>query len=220
MFRPNWLPSSDVQFPLQLVHLMMAASWVETCAVRIIGREECFRSAEYFNTPTNFHRDVEKCSYTVQQDAAVQYYNDLEGSKGGEGSMETEHTVVSNVALKSVRSQRMRTVLLNVLAKGKLDSAASSSENKNTALGAATVRLRAIFHNITLVHYVVSAYFTQKGRSEWPLSLKRWGRQFESHSGHGCLCAFILCLCCPVCRQRPCNGLIPRPRNPAHCVKD
>jgi hypothetical protein len=29
--------------------------------------------------------------------------------------------------------------------------------------------------------------------------LERLDRGFESHSGHGCLCAFILCLCCPVC---------------------
>jgi hypothetical protein len=26
---------------------------------------------------------------------------------------------------------------------------------------------------------------------------------------HGCLCGFILCLCCSVCRYRPCDGLIP-----------
>jgi hypothetical protein len=47
---------------------------------------------------------------------------------------------------------------------------------------------------------------------------KRWDRRFESHSRHGCLCAFILCLCCPVCRQRPCDGLITRPKSPAVCV--
>jgi hypothetical protein len=35
---------------------------------------------------------------------------------------------------------------------------------------------------------------------------------------YGCLSAFILCLCCPVCRRRPCDGLIPRPRNPAEYV--
>jgi hypothetical protein len=29
--------------------------------------------------------------------------------------------------------------------------------------------------------------------------LEHWGRGFEYHSGHGCLCAFILCLCCRVC---------------------
>jgi hypothetical protein len=31
-------------------------------------------------------------------------------------------------------------------------------------------------------------------------SLERWDRGFESHSRYGCLCAFTLCLCCPVCR--------------------
>jgi hypothetical protein len=33
------------------------------------------------------------------------------------------------------------------------------------------------------------------------------------------VCAFILCLYCPACRQRPCDGLIPRPRSPTVCVK-
>jgi hypothetical protein len=31
-------------------------------------------------------------------------------------------------------------------------------------------------------------------------SLKHWGRGFETHSRHGCLCAFILCLCCTTYR--------------------
>jgi hypothetical protein len=29
----------------------------------------------------------------------------------------------------------------------------------------------------------------------------------------------LFCLCCPVCRQRPWNGLITRPRSPAVCLK-
>jgi hypothetical protein len=33
-----------------------------------------------------------------------------------------------------------------------------------------------------------------------------------------CLCVF-LCLCCPVYRERPCDGLITRPRSPTVCVK-
>jgi hypothetical protein len=33
------------------------------------------------------------------------------------------------------------------------------------------------------------------------------------------VCAFILCLCCPVCRWRPCDGLILRPRSLIVCVK-
>jgi hypothetical protein len=28
--------------------------------------------------------------------------------------------------------------------------------------------------------------------------LEHWHRGFESHSGHGCLFVFILCLCCHV----------------------
>jgi hypothetical protein len=45
-------------------------------------------------------------------------------------------------------------------------------------------------------------------------SLERWDRGFESHSMHECLCAFILSFCCSVCRERPCDGLISRPRSP------
>jgi hypothetical protein len=30
--------------------------------------------------------------------------------------------------------------------------------------------------------------------------LEHWGRGFEFHSRHGCLCAFVLCLCCSLCR--------------------
>jgi hypothetical protein len=63
-------------------------------------------------------------------------------------------------------------------------------------------------------------------RSLWPRGLsmnrlrplKHWDRGFESHLRHGYLCAFILCLCCPVCRWRPYDGLIPRPRSPTDCV--
>jgi hypothetical protein len=33
------------------------------------------------------------------------------------------------------------------------------------------------------------------------------------------LCVFIVCLCFPVCKQRPCDGLITRPRSPTVCVK-
>jgi hypothetical protein len=34
------------------------------------------------------------------------------------------------------------------------------------------------------------------------------------------VCAFILCLCCPVCRYGLCDGLIPLSRSPTDCVKD
>jgi hypothetical protein len=50
--------------------------------------------------------------------------------------------------------------------------------------------------------------------------LKHWDRGFESYLSHGCLCGFILCLCCSVCRQRPCDGLIPRSKSPNDCVED
>jgi hypothetical protein len=52
-------------------------------------------------------------------------------------------------------------------------------------------------------------------RSRWH---ERWERGFESHLRHGCLFAFILCLCCSLCRKRPCDGMIPRPRSPTDCV--
>jgi hypothetical protein len=53
---------------------MMAASWAETCSVRIIGRDECFGSV---STWTKLHREGETASDnarvepTVQQAAAV-----------------------------------------------------------------------------------------------------------------------------------------------------
>jgi hypothetical protein len=34
------------------------------------------------------------------------------------------------------------------------------------------------------------------------------------------LCALILGLCCSVCRQRPCDWLIPHPRSPTDCAWD
>jgi hypothetical protein len=54
----------------------------------------------------------------------------------------------------------------------------------------------------------ISAADIAAGRSQWPCRLRRdclrslghWDRGFESHSRHECLCAFILCLCCSVCR--------------------
>jgi hypothetical protein len=50
--------------------------------------------------------------------------------------------------------------------------------------------------------------------------LEHWVSGFESYLRHRCLCAFILCLYCPVWRERPCDGLIPRPRSPTDSVKD
>jgi hypothetical protein len=40
--------------------------------------------------------------------------------------------------------------------------------------------------------------------------LEHWSSGFGSHSRHGRLFAFILRLCCSMCRLRPCDGLIPR----------
>jgi hypothetical protein len=63
------------------------------------------------------------------------------------------------------------------------------------------------------------------GRAVWGMSrlhpLDHWDRGFKSHSRHGCLFAFILCLCCSVCRYRAYDGLIPFPRisNGDVCIK-
>jgi hypothetical protein len=51
-------------------------------------------------------------------------------------------------------------------------------------------------------------------------SLERWDLVFEPHLRHGCLRAFILCLCCSVCRYQFCDGLIARLRSPSNCVKE
>jgi hypothetical protein len=53
---------------------------------------------------------------------------------------------------------------------------------------------------------------------ERPWLLKHWGRVFESHLSHGCLCVFVFCLCFNVFRQRSCIGLILRPGSPVECV--
>jgi hypothetical protein len=49
-------------------------------------------------------------------------------------------------------------------------------------------------------------------------SKTHWDRGFEPHYTHGCLCAFILFLCCSVRRQRLCDRLIPRTRSPTDCA--
>jgi hypothetical protein len=64
--------------------------------------------------------------------------------------------------------------------------------------------------------------------SQWPRGLRHelsspaqtLGSWVRIHLRHGCLCAFILCLCCPVCRWRPWDGLIPHPRSPTDCVTE
>jgi hypothetical protein len=55
--------------------------------------------------------------------------------------------------------------------------------------------------------------------SSLTLTLKSWVR-IPLKAWISVLCAFILCLCCSVCRQRPCDGLIPRPRRPTDYVQD
>jgi hypothetical protein len=59
---------------------------------------------------------------------------------------------------------------------------------------------RYFLHSLIFSLFVPS-FFTC--RSQWPRGLRpleRWDRRFESRLRHGCLRAFILCLCCFVCR--------------------
>jgi hypothetical protein len=46
------------------------------------------------------------------------------------------------------------------------------------------------------------AIVDHSGRAVWGINclrfLAHWGRGFETHSSHGCLSTFILCLCCPL----------------------
>jgi hypothetical protein len=64
--------------------------------------------------------------------------------------------------------------------------------------------------------------------SRWPRGLSHAPSSFARTLGSwvriplkawmSVLCAFILCLCCSVCRYKPCEGLIPRQRSPTDCV--
>jgi hypothetical protein len=66
------------------------------------------------------------------------------------------------------------------------------------------------------------------GRSQWPRSLRHelssiawtlgsWVR-IPLKAWTSVLCAFILCLCCSLCKERPCDGLIPCPRGTTDSV--
>jgi hypothetical protein len=70
------------------------------------------------------------------------------------------------------------------------------------------------------------SYVQVKSRSQWPCGLRRgsrpvgcWDRGFESRSRHGCLSLVFLC-CVVLCRSRPCDGLITRPRSPTICLNN
>jgi hypothetical protein len=75
----------------------------------------------------------------------------------------------------------------------------------------------------------ITELLTLDNRSQWPRGLRHepssptrtlgsWG--WVPHKAWmSLLCAFILCLCCPVFRHRPCDGLITRQRSPTDCVK-
>jgi hypothetical protein len=87
------------------------------------------------------------------------------------------------------------------------------------------ISMQATYIYIYLKEIVMSMYVKilnindkadHSDRAVWsmncPRLLERWDRGFESRSRYGWLYAFILCLCCSVCRWRPCDWLIPRPR--------
>jgi hypothetical protein len=52
------------------------------------------------------------------------------------------------------------------------------------------------------LHTCIKFQADHSSRAVWGMkclrSLEHWDRGFESHSRHGCLSLFILCLCCPV----------------------
>jgi hypothetical protein len=67
--------------------------------------------------------------------------------------------------------------------------------------------------SVRCISFNIKNVSDHSGRAVWGTnclrSLEHWDRGFQSHSRHGCMCAFILCSCCPACRYRPCDGLIP-----------
>jgi hypothetical protein len=82
-------------------------------------------------------------------------------------------------------------------------------------------------HVYTLIMQVF-LYYINIYRSQWPCGLthelssligkqRSWVRILLK--AWISVCAFILCLCCPVYRKRPCDWLITRPRSPTVCVK-
>jgi hypothetical protein len=50
--------------------------------------------------------------------------------------------------------------------------------------------------------------------------LEHWGRGFQSLSRHVCLCACILCFCCPVCLQVVALRRADPPSKESYHVKD
>jgi hypothetical protein len=79
----------------------------------------------------------------------------------------------------------------------------------NVVIWCGQSQIKFVYTNLYILDY--------SGRAVYGMNclrpLERWDRRFESDSRHGCLSVFILYLY----RQRPCDGLIPRPRNPTDC---
>jgi hypothetical protein len=57
-----------------------------------------------------------------------------------------------------------------------------------------------VFLNFTVPKIQCRSQRPRGLRHELSSPLKDWDGGFEPQLRHGCLCAFILCLCCPVCR--------------------
>jgi hypothetical protein len=71
--------------------------------------------------------------------------------------------------------------------------------------------------------YLFSGYQTHSCRSEWPRGLRHELSPFAWTLGPWVripLKARCLCLFCVCVRQRPCNGLIPRPRSPTDRLRN
>jgi hypothetical protein len=87
----------------------------------------------------------------------------------------------------------------------------SRSNSANSSVNNTSSSFSVSCYRHFIGHLVYSKYFSvlvlaadHSGRPVQGMKclrpLKHWGREFESHWRHGCLCVFILCLCCPVCR--------------------
>jgi hypothetical protein len=76
--------------------------------------------------------------------------------------------------------------------------------------------VQTVIYQFVLPIYLFAGH---SGRAVWGMNclcpLERWDHGFESHSSYGCLSVFILCLY----RLRACDGLIPHPRSPTHCLR-
>jgi hypothetical protein len=72
---------------------------------------------------------------------------------------------------------------------------------------------RIQWQTLVFLYYLRTKSAYHSGRAVYGMNrlrpLEHLDHGFESHSSHGCLCAFILCLFYSICRSRPCDGADP-----------